>query len=137
MPSPEVVTQKIFQGRSVLVIDDEPILRPITASVLKRVGVTVHSAASGDDAVVLLRDPSIPVDLVLLDLTMPGLSSEETLRILHAMRPSLGVLIMSGCSDSDILHRLGERGAIDFLQKPFELDELYAKLGRAFNLPPA
>ncbi len=137
MPSPEVLTPKIFQGRSVLVIDDEPTVRQITASVLKRVGITVHSAASGDDAVVLLRDQPIPIDLVLLDLTMPGLSGEETLRILHGLRPALRVILMSGYSESDILRRLGEQGAIDFLQKPFELDELHAKLERAFNLPPA
>ncbi len=137
MPNPEVMTPKIFQGRSVLVIDDEPTVRQITASVLKRVGITVHSAASGDDAVVLLRDQPLAIDLVLLDLTMPGLSGEETLRLLHQLRPSLRVILMSGYSESDILHRLGEQGAIDFLQKPFELEVLHNKLERAFNLPPA
>ena len=136
-PPRELMTPKIFQGRSVLVIDDEPTVRQITTSVLKRLGVTVHSAASGDDAVVLLRDQPLDFDLALLDLTMPGLSGEETLRILHELRPALRVILMSGYSESDILRRLGEQGAVDFLQKPFELELLHAKLSRVFNLPPA
>jgi two-component system cell cycle sensor histidine kinase/response regulator CckA len=121
----------------VLVIDDEPTVRQITTSVLKRIGITVHAMESGDDAVVFIRDQAIPIDLVLLDLTMPGLSGEETLRILHTLRPSLRVILMSGYSENNVLRRLGEHGAVDFLPKPFDLDVLHEKLERVFVTPSA
>ncbi len=133
-PTPGTMQPPAFQGRSVLVIDDEPTVRQITASILRRLGLTVHTASSGDEAVVFVRDQPVPIDIALLDLTMPGLSGEETLRILHGLRPNLSFILMSGYSESDILSRLGRHGAVDFLQKPFELEMLQAKLARA--LPP-
>jgi signal transduction histidine kinase/CHASE1-domain containing sensor protein len=135
-PTHGTMQPHILQGRSILVIDDEPTVRQITASVLKRFGLNVHAVGSGDEAVVLMRDQPVTIDLALLDLTMPGLSGEETLRILHELRPHLPVILMSGYSESDILSRLGQHGAVDFLQKPFELDVLRAKVALALS-PPA
>ena len=120
--------QPNFAGRSILIIDDEPSVRQIATSILKRAGASVHTAASGDDALVWVRDARPSLDLVLLDLTMPGLSGEETLSLLHTLLPELPVILMSGYSESGILNRLGQQGAVDFLQKPFELDALLGRI---------
>ena len=123
-----VVSPPNFAGRFVLVVDDEPAVRIVATSILQRAGANVHAVASGDDAVVWVRDTRPDLDLVLLDLTMPGLTGEETLGLLHNLLPDLPVILMSGYSESGILTRLGEQGAVDFLQKPFEIDILLERL---------
>jgi DNA-binding response OmpR family regulator len=84
--------------------------------------------ASGDDALVWVRDTRPALDLVLLDLTMPGLSGEQTLELLHSLRPEIPVILMSGYSESGILGRLGQQGAVDFIQKPFEVGILVGRV---------
>jgi PAS domain S-box-containing protein len=121
---PPAAANPSLTGRAILVVDDEPSVRQIATSILQRAGAVVHTAPSGDDALVWVRDTRPALDLVLLDLTMPGLTGEETLAQLHTLRPDLPVILMSGYSESGILGRLGQQGAVDFLQKPFELDAL-------------
>lgn len=104
----------------------------INVYVLKHFGLTVHSATRGDEGIIFVRDQPVAIDLALLDLTLPGLSGEDTLRLLHALRPQLPVILMSGYGESDILSRLGQHGAVDFLQKLFGRDILRVKLECVF-----
>ncbi|HWA09368.1 MAG TPA: CHASE domain-containing protein [Opitutaceae bacterium] len=111
----------------VLVADDEAEVRAVAAEILEKLGFTVVTAVSGHEAIAYFeRDPD-RYDLLLLDLTMPGLSGEETLRRLRARRPGLRVLLMSGYSESEAQVHLAD-AATGFLQKPFTVGGLIAKV---------
>jgi len=85
--------------------------------------------ADGATGLSYFRDKSAAVDLVVLDLLMPGLSGEETLIQLRAIRADVPVLLISGYSEGDILRRLGSsRAPLAFLSKPFSRSALEDKL---------
>jgi len=68
------------------------------------------------------------IRLVLLDLTMPRLGGEQTLEKLHAIRPGLPVILMSGYHDQELFQRIRSIGVADFLQKPFKQEQLREKV---------
>lgn len=107
----------------VLVVDDEPQVRESTALMLELQGHRVTRASSGQEALDLCEDgPSF--ELVLLDLTMPGLDGSETLSKLRARHPQMPVIVMSGYAESDLRRRVSGSEGIAFLQKPFRAERL-------------
>jgi len=107
-------------ARTVLVIDDEAGVRQVATRMLERLGYRVVAAASGQEGLDrLAAQPEI--NCVLLDLTMPGLSGEETLHRIRERRPGLSVIIASGYSAQEVRERLGELPVLAVLQKPFTL----------------
>lgn len=116
---------------TVLVVDDEEDVRQVACGVLSRFGATALEAASGDAALVLCRESASRIDVIVLDLTMPGLSGEETLRRLRELGVTARVVIASGCGEVDVMARCTDLGAGFFLQKPFEIDQLLAVVRRA------
>jgi PAS domain S-box-containing protein len=115
---------------TVLVIDDEPEVREVIAVMLGRAGLASVVAADGRAGLELLRDPACDVDLVLLDLTMPGLAGEEMLAEIRRTHPDLPVLLMSGYSEDYGTSRCA--GSISgFLEKPFSREQLTEALRRA------
>ena len=115
-------------GRILLIEDDDPV-RFVTGEMLKTFGLTTEIAADGEAGLALFRADPAAYDLVMLDLLMPGLNGEETLKLLRTVRPEVRVLLVSGYSEADIIGRLGDRpGALAFLPKPFMRDTLEKKL---------
>ncbi len=108
----------------VLVVDDEETVRGVVADVLETFGATVLPAAGGEEALTLLRAQGDRVALVLLDLTMPGLSGEETLRRFRLLNARPPVVIMSGYSETETMKRSSDLGVAGFIQKPFEIATL-------------
>ncbi|HEX2677438.1 MAG TPA: ATP-binding protein [Polyangiales bacterium] len=104
-----------------LVIDDEPMIRSLTAEILRMVGLDVLTAENGEDGLRVFRQSARPVDLVLLDLTMPRMSGSETLRELRAIAPNVPVILLSGYHEQEAQH---EPGKTWFLAKPFEIHTL-------------
>jgi PAS domain S-box-containing protein len=121
-PPADEVEQK--SAVKVLVIDDEDIVRNLAKAVLERQGYSVLSAEEGEKGLQQLASCPEEVALVLLDLSMPGLSSEETLRRLRAMHPSIKVLLFSGYGAAEALRSFEGAGLSGFLQKPFTAQEL-------------
>jgi signal transduction histidine kinase/ActR/RegA family two-component response regulator len=119
-------------GGTILVIDDEQAIRSVAARMLTRLGFQVIEAADGATAVEIVRDPPAPLTAALLDLTMPGLSGEETLRRLRRLDKKLPVILMSGYNEREVLERFVGRELAGFLQKPFKLDDLRGKLRELF-----
>jgi CheY-like chemotaxis protein len=109
---------------TVLLVDDEADVRKIAALALRQCGLTVHEAPDGAAALALCAERGAGPDLILLDLTMPGLSGEETLRRLRRQGATQKVILMSGYSENDATRRCLELGAVAFLPKPFELAAL-------------
>jgi PAS domain S-box-containing protein len=102
-----------------LVIDDEESVRSVAARILERFGFSVITAADGRAGVDLFRDHADTIAVVLLDLTMPQLDGEQTLRAIRAIRPDARVVIMSGYDPQSLTERFAGLGPAGFLQKPF------------------
>ncbi len=112
----------------VLVVDDEKASRKVISTILERVGSTVLTAASGEEALSIYEEHAGQVALVLLDMSMPGMGGNETFRRLFALDEQVKVLIMSGYDEKDGLDGLKSDEVLGYLQKPFRLQALTDKL---------
>ena len=113
---------------TILVVDDEPGLRALAKSGLRQRGFDVVAVESGEQALEILKQGEPPVDLVVLDLTMPGLSGEKVLRAIRGFRPNLPVLIVSGYATVQNQSAWVSAGAVGFLAKPYRISDLAGKL---------
>ncbi len=112
-----------------LLIDDEEPVRQVGAEILASFGLTPRIAADGETGLAIFRENPAAIDVVLLDLVMPGLNGEQTLEQLRAMRREVRVLLVSGFTEGELLRRFGpERGRLAFLSKPFTREALADKL---------
>lgn len=115
-------------GRRALVIDDDPMVRQVTVRILESVGFTAVEADSGERGIELVRADHDGFDIVLLDMTMPGMDGAETLVVLRQLDTDMPVLLISGYSQHDAMDRIGSEGPTGFLQKPFRVANLVAKI---------
>lgn len=106
-------------GATVLVVDDEELVRHVAASTLEYYGYRILVAADGTEAVKRFAAEPDSIHLVLLDLTMPGMSGEETLRELQGIRPQVRVLLSSGYDQDEATQRFSGKGLAGFLKKPY------------------
>jgi CheY-like chemotaxis protein len=113
----------------ILVIDDEEPVREAITDILDLEGISVISAENGTTGIQLYLQHQTDVKVVLLDLSMPGLSGEETLRALREINPSVQVILSSGYSEKDAVGRFSDLGLTAFLQKPYEAETLISLLG--------
>ena len=120
-------TIKLGKG-TILVVDDETMILDIGKEMIGRMGFHTISACSGDEAVSLYRDNSDGIDLVVLDLIMPGTSGSETFDLLRQIDPAVKVLLASGYSIDRQATALMERGCNGFIQKPYNVEELSRKI---------
>ena len=111
----------------VLVVDDEPDLRALVAIALRRAGLDVREAASGEEGLAIIHQEL--VDLVVLDISMPGLSGLDVVRTLRQQlgTATLPVILVTGSGDQGSVLEGMDAGATDFLPKPVRLDELVAR----------
>jgi CheY-like chemotaxis protein len=128
---------------TILVVDDEPALRSFAEALLEDLGYAALLAENGRAAVqALLQDPEA-VAAVLLDMTMPGLSPEETFRLMREIRPDLPVIILSGDLESVVREHFPPGTIAAFVQKPYTDVELETALSETLTrhasspIPPA
>jgi two-component system, cell cycle sensor histidine kinase and response regulator CckA len=110
--------------RSVLLIDDEPAVRVVTARLLRELGHQVVTAESGRRALELFREQHDGIDLIVLDLTLPERSGEQILDDLMQVRKDVPVVITSGFQAADASQILSRPNVIGFLEKPHTLSSL-------------
>jgi len=108
---------------SVLLVDDEELVRGTVLSLLDVLGHHAQAASSGIEALRRL-DAGMEVDVVMLDINMPGMDGVETLSRLRGMRPELKVLFATGHADERIPSILDRFPAVHILKKPFDIAEL-------------
>ena len=108
----------------ILVVDDEEMVRRTARHSLERYGYTVALASNGEEALATFEQDPDAISLVLLDLTMPGLSGEETLRHLQSIRADVKVVLSTGYSDMEAKSRFAGKGLAGFLQKPYTASRL-------------
>jgi two-component system, OmpR family, copper resistance phosphate regulon response regulator CusR len=109
----------------ILIVEDETRIRAFLARAFEAEGFRVDVVEDGEQG--LARALAANYDLVILDLLLPGCSGLDALRELHRERSDLPVLILSARSDLQVKLRGFELGAVDYVAKPFSLDELLAR----------
>ena len=113
----------------VLIVDDEPAIRRAIRPSLMELGFQIFEASRGEEALQLLR--STPVDVVLLDINMPGIGGIETLRRIRSSAPRLPVLMVTVRDGEEEKVEALELGADDYVTKPFSIRELIARIRTA------
>ena len=122
-PGIKVLEQANRQKRTILVVEDEELLRTSVSKLLRRLGFMVVEARDGSEAMELLRAHGGELEAVLLDFTLPGTPSVEVLDATRRIRPNMRILVTSAYSKDTVAATLGLR-AYDFVRKPFRLGEL-------------
>ena len=131
MPPPEPAPR----GReTVLLVEDEEIVRTLVRQVLTWHGYHVIEARTGEEALKIIERGD-PFDLLLTDVIMPGMSAIELVKIVESKRPHLKVIYMSGYTDHAIVRNGLLAGNVPFLQKPFAPDRLAHKIREVLNRP--
>jgi len=113
---------------TVLLVEDEELVRLMLMEVLKSAGYTVLDARHGEGALALAQKYSGPIHLLVTDMTMPGFSGSELARRLEEKRPSMRVLFISGYTDQETAQWGRLNQPLQFLQKPFHPDAFLAKV---------
>jgi len=114
-----------WQGEgTILVVDDEEGVRDVMESTLERCGLHVLTATNGREAVEMFAERSQEIAAVILDLTMPQMDGEETLREIRKLQPSARVVLTSGFGEEEASARLAGADVAGFVKKPFKLTDL-------------
>ena len=122
----------VVRGRgTVLVVDDEQDVRSVVKAILDSAGFCVRTANSGLEAVETFRRDADETWCVLLDLVMPNMDAQETLRGLRSIRKAVPVILTSGYSEQEAGERFAGLGLSGFIQKPYRKAELLDVLARA------
>lgn len=112
------------ERQTVLIVDDEDVIRDLIADVLLDRGYRVLTAANGKDAVEIVRAEKTAIDLVVLDMLMPDMDGRRTFEQMKDIVPDIRVLIATGFGREDIAHSLLQLGVCGVVSKPFHIDDL-------------
>ena len=104
---------------TILLAEDDPMLRPLAKGLLEKLGYTVIDAENAATALEAAANHAGPIQLLVADVVMPGASGRELARQLEKTRPQTKVLYVSGYTDDAIVHHGMLEPGLNFLQKPF------------------
>ena len=122
---------------TILVVDDDAIVRRAVAAALDSLGYTAIEAASGDEALEACRSRRGEIRAVLLDLVMPRMSGAATYAALRELDPDVRVVLMSGHASNEDVQDLIDLGARGFVSKPYSVEALAEAIGEALLAGPA
>jgi signal transduction histidine kinase/ActR/RegA family two-component response regulator len=124
-PEQTAQTEEIVRGHGhIMVVDDEQMVCNLSREVLGYLGYTVHTCNDGMQAVEYFSKNPDKVDLVILDVIMPGMDGYETFKKLREVRDDVKVIVTTGYSLKEDTHQILSRGVCGFIQKPFESGKL-------------
>jgi two-component system, cell cycle sensor histidine kinase and response regulator CckA len=133
--APELVQEAAMLHHLILVIDDEEPVRDAVTDILDLEGLSVLTAPDGQAGLELYRDRQADIDLIVLDLSMPGLTGEETFRELRQINPQVRIMLSSGYSHDEVISRFAGQREVAFIQKPYDASQLVAEVKRQLALP--
>jgi len=109
---------------TILVVDDEEAILDFCRSALKRFGYEVITASSGEQALEIYQQSGETIDLVIMDLSMPGMGGHQCVRQIKELDPAAQIIVASGYSPDVQASVLSETGAEDFVAKPYQIGDL-------------
>jgi CheY-like chemotaxis protein len=128
------VSERIEEGTgTILLVDDEEMVLEVGVQMLKKIGYTVLQAKTGTEAVTIYEELKGEIDLVILDMIMPGLGGGETYDKMKEIDPNLKALLSSGYSIDGKATEILDRGCDGFIQKPFDMKDLSKKIKEILN----
>ena len=119
--------EKINGKDTILFVDDEEIVLDVGTMMLTKLGYHVLEANNGQEAIELCQENKDRISLVMLDMFLPDQDGSEICKKIKKINPNLNVIITSGSNESSVLEKF-ENDNIEFLHKPFSLNELSVKL---------
>ena len=119
---------------TVLLVDDEEIIRHMVSTMLEMFGFKVLTASDGIEAIERYKQSAGEIVCVLLDLTMPRMDGEQTFLQLRQMNPDLPIIISSGFGEQDIANKFVEKGLAYFIQKPYQMNKLEQKINQVLGI---
>jgi two-component system cell cycle sensor histidine kinase/response regulator CckA len=135
MPEAIKPGRRLSEG-TVLIVDDEPTLIRAASRLLKTMGFDVLVATGGKEAIEICHAKADRIDVILLDLILPEMTSVETLRHLRSIRPGIRVILTSGYSKDESIARFGSAPPDGFVAKPFGYAELENAVRTAMGSAP-
>ncbi len=117
----------------ILVIDDEEVVREMVSRILERLGYSVTAFGDGETAIAHFREHAAETDLVILDMSMPGMDGRACYRALKEIDPTVCALLSSGYAQDQKIEETMEEGVKGFLQKPYHVTALAAEIARILN----
>ncbi len=127
-PGPRAAPPARGGEETILLVEDEPMVRNLAARLLRRQGYHVLEAANGGEALLLAEGHGGPIHLLLTDVVMPSMSGKQLAARLSALRPGLGVLFMSGYAENAIVHGGALEPGVEFIEKPLSAPALNRKV---------
>jgi len=124
-------TTQLPAGETILIIDDEEMVRRTAKAMLERHGYKVVVAENGPDGLDLYRVITDRISLVLLDMTMPMMNGEEVFAELKAIKPDVKVILSSGYNEVELIRLFAGKGLTGFIQKPYRAAALAQKIQTA------
>jgi len=134
MQATDVMTKDIIHNKSVLVVDDDERMLRALDKVLTSEGANVMCSSWAGSAIGLLRDKRIPVDLVIVDLSLPFISGLTTVHAIHNHHPSLPIIVLTGYGSPAVKAECLREGAAAFLEKPLDSRVLIEAIKDVFEL---
>ncbi len=121
---------KLVRGHeTILLVDDEQIITDVTGAMIRGLGYEVIIAQSGEEAVEVYMANQARIDLVIMDMIMPGAGGGTAIDKIHAINPGIKIILSSGYSlNGEAKHIMDRGGARAFLQKPFPFEDLSQKI---------
>lgn len=132
-PVPEESESKEIEGRrTVLLVEDEKSLLKVAGRILKQLGLNVLAASNAPEAIGIALNHDEPIDLLFTDIVMPGSDIHALRKKIEELYPDIRILYTSGYTD-DVMIRHGiESSDVEFLQKPYSIEELNSKIKELF-----
>ena len=117
----------------VLLVDDEEIVIGVGKQMLEKLGFSVLTATSGKEAIDIYRNNKDRIELVVMDMIMPGMGAGDTYDELQVIDPAIKVLLSSGYGVDQQASEILNRGCKGFIQKPFNMQVLSEKIGEVLE----
>lgn len=134
METPSVETSSPGGSETILLVEDEDVVRGLARQILEQAGYKVLDASGGEEAIRLCHEHADPIHLLLSDVVMPETSGKEIAKRLTSLRPGTRVLFMSGYTDDAIVHHGVLDSDVEFIQKPFTPLALAKKVREVLDL---
>ncbi len=133
----KTVQEKLQKGyETILLVEDEKAILRMTKTMLERMGYNVLAANTPDRAIQISNNPESKIDLLMTDVVMPSMNGRDLAKNISAFCPSIKFLFMSGYTANVIAHRGILDEGINFLNKPFSIQDLSVKLRAIFDEKP-